>query len=102
MRFTEKDTNSYKLKHIDWTNGVQKATQKLGLLEDIEEELGVDLIKLLSAKEIYTYQYIEPIKDFCIDFNKKTIIDYYKSDINGTYSFDEYGKYWAFTKEEIK
>ena len=81
---------------------VGKAIDKLGQLEDIEEELGVDLVKLLSAKEIYFYQYNEPIKDFCIDFNKKTISDYYESDINSTYSFDEYGKYWAFTKEELK
>ena len=102
MRLTEKDTNSYKLKYIDWTNGVQKATQKLGLLEDIEEDLGIDLVKLLSAKEIYFYQYDEPIKDFCIDFNKKTISDYFKADIDSTFSFDDYGKYWAFTKEEIK
>jgi hypothetical protein len=81
---------------------IQVVADKLGQLEDIEEELGIDLIKLLSAKEIYTYQYNEPIKDFCIDFNKKTISDYYEADINSTYSFDDYGKYWAFTKEELK
>ena len=81
---------------------IQVVADKLGLLEDIEEDLGIDLVKLLSAKEIYFYQYDEPIKDFCIDFNKKTISDYFKADIDSTFSFDDYGKYWAFTKEEIK
>ena len=80
----------------------QIVADKLGLLEDIEKDLGIDLIELLSAKEMYSYQYNEPTKDFCIDFNKKTISDYYKSDINSTYSFDEYGKERAFTKEEIR
>ena len=90
--------NKDRTKLIEW---VQKAIQKLGLLEDIEEELGIDLVKLLSAKEIYFYQYDEPIKNFCIDFNNKTISDYYEADIYSTFSFDDYGKYWAFTKEEL-
>ena len=108
MRYTKKITKNYGCKMNDYMwkdnsyNHSRLGIDKLGLLEDIEEEWGIDLIKLLSAKEIYTYQYNEPIKDFCIDFNKKTISDYYEADINSTYSFDDYGKYWAFTKEELK
>ena len=41
-RLTEKNDNHYCLAkpYIDWTNGVQKGWDKLGQLEDIEEDLG--------------------------------------------------------------
>ena len=101
MRLTEKDTNSYKLKHINWTNGVQRATQKLGLLEDIEEDFGIDLVKLLSAKSIFVDE-----KSVFYDFNISVIEQcVYLSIDDCDYTelpFDEYGKTWAFTKGRIK
>lgn len=110
MRLTEKDTNSYKLKHIDWTNGVQKATQKLGLLEDIEEELGVDLIKLFKALEpnqhIWSIGNFEGVKCYVGDkylTEYKEIIAYSGNKDNFVIChLCDYGKTWAFTKEELK
>ena len=104
MRLTEKDTNSYKLKHINWTNGVQKATQKLGALEDIEEDLGVDLVRLLNIKSvIYIRNALGDIreidtKDYGLNINllNKAII------LDRNYYFKDYGKTWFYTKEELK
>ena len=60
MRLTKAVSGRYIFDLLD----AQIVADKLGLLEDIEEGLGIDLVKLLSAKEIYFYQYDEPIKDF--------------------------------------
>ena len=98
MRLTEKDMNSYKLKHINWTNGVQRATQKLGLLEDIEEELGIDLVKLFKALKqgIYTDNngFISPVEMQLYNNNQilyRPITSKYPVDM---YLLCDYGKTW--------
>ena len=46
--------------------------EKLGTLEDIEEELGVDLIKLLNAKKVYVLDYGKPYETWSPSINFKT------------------------------
>lgn len=89
---------------------------KLGVLEDIEEELGIDLITLFDiynkmAKQKYVYiKYIDigkVVKDdlhngyFVINFKKKEIEEIYYEPCNW-YEFKNYGKTWALTREELE
>lgn len=86
---------------------------KLGQLEDIEDELGIDLItlfniynKLNNQKSIYT-KLCSEIKEqhlygcyFVIDFNEMAFreLDY---DSDCLY-FKHYGITWALTREELE
>ena len=97
---------------------------KLGVLEDIEEENGLDLITLFKAlKDGFYIKYndkivhIFPDKHITINFWYKTInvfippkffIDckkgaYYLSEtIDEEYWFKDYGETWALTREELE
>ena len=88
---------------------------KLGQLEDIEEELGIDLITLFKAMKQGIYYKEEvwgkmfsgfssiiylSLKDKCLmeECDDGSIHDsiYYHN-----YYFKDYGKTWALTKEEL-
>ena len=83
-----------------------KEITKLGQLEDIEDELGINFVTLFKAlKEgIYT----KPYEQSHINFGKLGAIDYQKKRfrsqrIGGNYyKFKDYGKTWALTKEELE
>lgn len=93
------------------------AENKLFVLENIEQEFGVDLVKLLSAKKVYymgwnryndTLEIKETYKLF-VNLTNRTI-EYYDSEYS-EFTFDlelkDYGKNdiyggWAFTKEELE
>ena len=91
---------------------------KLGQLENIEEELGIDLKVFHKLMDIlYCNEPGEPnslyVKDkdmivqvgiLEIDYCKKKIIFYKDSSYNDDYiyNFFQYGKTWALTKEELK
>ncbi len=106
MRLTKKDKVkellSYQKNKVLMTDNEQKEL-KLGQLEDIEEELGIDLITLFKAlKSGVYYKYkdmgVEKISKLRpITIHKNTIVcDYH------TYKyFKDYGKTWALTKEEL-
>ena len=100
------------IKYISNEND-QMCVDKLGVLEDIEEEIGIDLIKAVelckqvnSKKVVYikdewgTYP-IKILDDLDIElFNHRL----YKN-FGGMYvSLDlyEYGQTWALTKEELQ
>ena len=103
--------------NLDANEGIKKipvlATNKLGRLEDIEEELGIDLIKAVelckqvnSKKVVYTKERwgIDTIK--IIDELDVELFSHrlYKN-FGGVYvSLDlyDYGKTWALTKEELE
>ena len=84
---------------------------KLGKLEDIEEQRGIDLITLFKAKNNGFY-----IKSYCINrgeitFVSKTNILYVDlmsclihTDYDNLFyvNFKDYGKTWALTKEELE
>jgi len=101
----------------DYSNAVVK----LGQLEDIEEELGIDLITLFKALKngIYYTNYGHGIINYC---DKVRLIPCYifihspkeqtKREIGGydfivskkglTINTKSYKKYWALTKEELE
>ena len=85
---------------------IQVVADKLGLLEDIEEELGIDLVKLFKALKygIYTDNngFIGPLEMQLFNNNLilyRPITSKYPVDM---YLLCEYGKTWAFTKKELK
>ena len=97
---------------------------KLGQLEDIEEENGLDLITLFKAlKDGFYIKYndkivhIFPDKHITINFWYKTInvfippkffidckkgADYLSETIDEEYWFKDYGKTFALTREELE
>ena len=96
---------------------------KLGQLEDIEEEIGIDLITLFKAlnKGFYIKYnnkivHIPPDKNITVNFwyniinvsippkffiDCKKGTDYSSETIDEEYWFKDYGKTWALTKEEL-
>lgn len=79
--------------------------EKLGQLENIEEELGIDLITLFKALKNgvyykykpYGYDYkISKCRKCFLTGNRTLVVDYH------TYKYlCDYGKTWALTKEEL-
>ena len=101
--------------HEIYTEKLVLAIKKLNDLEDIEEEFGVELIKILTAKEVYVFKIgvVAPYKlgktnkivkcsKFNFNFTNKTIEIYVPK--SGLYceKFSDYGKTWAFTKGELQ
>lgn len=96
--------NACGINEFEYCGGREDIFNKLGKLEDIEEELGIDLITLFKALKNgvyvrYTNNEIEHrivagIEEenitLCIKENKECYM-----------YFDEYGKTWALTKEEL-
>lgn len=74
---------------------------KLSKLEDIEEDLGVDLIKLLTSGTIFTIDKVYGIF-YHIDIeNGGVYTSEYDAD-DEFYPFSDYGKTWAFTRKELE
>lgn len=79
-------------------------TQKLGQLEDIEDELGIDLIKLIECirnekgiwKKDFDGGLINTRCMLACYFGRWQIYD--KENI---YDLKDYGKTWALTKDEL-
>ena len=79
---------------------------KLGKLENIEEELGIDLITLFKAQTqgfyiINVLNEIEKVKlsEWRFNLIKKEV---HRIKRNKHLSFTDYGKTWALTKEELE
>ena len=103
-------------KPCDDLEHLQLVADKLGPLEDREEEFGVDLVKLLSARKVYYIAWrgkgdgleIRETYRLLINLTERTI-EYYRdecSDFTLDLNFRDYGKKdvyggWAFTKEEL-
>lgn len=98
----------------DLLNGVcyQDCVDKLGQLEDIERELGIDLSVFLKAcldgiyvksaeygNQIFGPMHLQYIKDEKCFYN-------FVRDMNASweeiYYLKDYGKTWALTKEELE
>ena len=78
---------------------------KLGQLEDIEEELGIDLITLFKALEegIYTIRSNSKRRYPFLTYNGAVgyILDF-QYEQEAQYILSDYGKTWALTKEELE
>lgn len=78
---------------------------KLKLLEDIEEELGIDLITLFKAQMegfyVKTVCGIFPVllSEWRFNLIKKEV---HRIKFSDHYYFKDYGKTWALTKEELQ
>ena len=108
--------------NLDANEGIKKipvlATNKLGRLEDIEEELGIDVITLFKALKdgIWTNQeqwYGDEKQGKIRFFQVRLLLEenaigcIYNSMWKGeevirTLYFKDYGKTWALTKEELE
>ena len=82
-----------------------KPIDKLGQLEDVEEELGIDLVTLFKALKNGIYV-DENYMDFGTtnNFLCPNNLDYFDvnlKQIAGGIYFKDYGKTWALTKEEL-
>lgn len=121
MRFTNKDgTICYwwdKRNEPEEIHKQELANQKLCALEDIEEEIGVDLITLFTALENGVYRWhINVYGDYDKSFVEKVFQEveldissrqlYHVSEISRTATWKlnlkDYGKTWALTKKELK
>lgn len=86
-----------------------KVYNKLSKLEDIEEKLGVDLIKLLTADKIY-YKAHGKIESniFDVSFYSFLILvtvyhsPYRKDDEHFAFGFNDYGRTWALDKQTLE
>src|SRR5574344_1872947 len=82
----------------------EECFEKLSKLEDIEEELGVALVKLLSANTIFVDEGggVLVANDFKISFADRCVyVSVYDCD-DTELPFSDYGKTWALTKEEME
>jgi len=108
MRLTNKNSdigwnNKYYVKPSLFSENGMKAIDKLGQLEDIEDELGIDLFTLFKALKDIIY-----VKD---DNEIKKAYPTLSHIKNEGYVFDvlcarivklcDYGKTWSLNKEEI-
>ena len=80
------------------------AIHKLGLLEDLEEKLGVNL--LIFVKAILIGFYYKDVSSHNIPYigfarGKRINKNYFRVN-NHPFYFKDYGKTWALTKEELK
>jgi len=129
-RYTKKNDKNYgcKMNGYMWAdksyNHSRLGIDKLGLLEDIEEELGIDLITLFNiynqlCKQRYVYKKFtntgEVVKVdldegyFVIDFKSKEIERIYyeptketeRNRIPNWYEFKDYKKTWALDKSDL-
>ena len=101
MRLTEKTTVGYLCRAMN-----SNPIQKLGQLEDIEEELGIELITLFKAlKQGGVYVKADFLGDtevrmrsfqICGDDSGITIWSQVRLNAK------DYGKTWALTKEELE
>ena len=77
--------------------------KKLGQLEDIEDELGIDLITLFEA--LKNGIWLKDKKDQFIPYHcllrDDFILVLYEDIYKKEYLLKDYGKTWALTKEEL-
>lgn len=85
---------------------ITNITNKLGKLEDIEEELGIPLEVLFKALKdgIWTNEYEkrDGRKIWLRNYDNKLILEVSNRFCFDVYYPEDYGKTWALTKEELE
>ena len=74
---------------------------KLKSLEDIEEELGIDLITLFTALKYGIYKKGRNNFKGLILYSKMPMFSFYHKTIDNEL-IEDYGKTWALTEEELE
>ena len=92
---------------IKWEN-LNKSINKLGQLEDLEDELGIDLIKLCKSFDSDIYIKVDERIMFVgydhkeYNFPEGNIYCRFDdSNIGACISIDSYGKTWSLDKKEL-
>ena len=104
MRLTEK-INNYYFSKGKIESDHNEEINKLGQLEDIEEELGIYLLTLLDA--LTQGIYIKPNNIYvgspylCFAENENRELEFQFKVVDTWYKVKDYGKTWALTKEEL-
>jgi len=111
----EYDENNEWLKRvIRGLKEAEKDLDKLSQLEDIEEELGIDLITLFKALKYGVYYFPIGIQeltrdcvylmdnDMSVGPREKLSYSFITVFERQTLFFDDYGKTWALTREELE
>jgi len=111
-RLTKKTNNGYVPQYERETkHNYYDLVSKLGRLEDIEEELGIDLktfVELNKTSKIYDKEEEDFMHFNWIDLENKCLVceDDFDEMSGGYlhyyYYFKDYGKTWALTKEELE
>lgn len=85
---------------------VSNCSQKLGPLEDLEEEIGINLITLFKAtqqgiwmKHNGAFYFFD---NLIVDLKHKCLVQIVSNDEVETFPFDSYGEDWALTREELE
>lgn len=116
MRLTKEDSaiiGGYD--YVDELDNLDPIVNKLGQLEDIEDELGIDLVTFHKALKNGVYYKV--IEKSSVNYGKiffdKYVIWGWNQSSDGTYyaimqselqafNLKDYGKTWALTKEELE
>ena len=113
MRYTkksEKFINAYEWnRELPTKTFVQLGMNKLGQHEDIEDEFGIEILTVVEAVKKGFYDRTGAFHDpytFSIDLESSCLRETYINEtamcpIPDVFYFDEYGKGWALTKEEL-
>ena len=106
-RLTRLYINDYGFtKPCDDLEHLQLVADKLGQLEDYEDELGIDLIALKTAQKgfysKYFDSYVKPIRIVIFEEATRPYIEVHHNKMIKLIFIDEYGKTWALTKEELE
>lgn len=120
MRLTEKDKqeNHYSIKPINMDvafdfESIIKAYDKLGQLEDIEDDFGIDLVILFKTKTVWCKTLVEnkQTKEQSYQIIERNLwginLEYKEIMVGSEYSFGshkikDYGITWALTREELE
>lgn len=89
------------IKELHIVVDMNKALDKLSQLEDIEEELGIDLITLFKALKDGIYKKGRNNLKGYILFDNCPMLSFVHKTIE-TQLIEDYGKTWALTREELE
>lgn len=108
-RLTFKDNYGYY--YIDFNRESENVLNKLGQLEDIEEELAIDLITFLQSltKNVFIKQGNKIIEcetpPILLNFDGEYYFEWHCEKLNDSFEqlpLKDYGKTWALTKEGLE
>lgn len=109
MRLTkELPMGSYRAKtiYLEPNRNEQECIYKLGQLEDIEDELGIDLITLIKALKNGAWTKFNNEISKCDECEYEMldiyIYFYWNNGKHLVFLLSDYGKTWALTREELK
>lgn len=109
--FDEEEIKWYSINNNpnDNTINLHTAIEKLGTIEDLEEELGIDLLTLFKANKVY-FKFFEESDEILesvevhFDITNKILraYSYPEDEFGTTLELSSYGKLWSLRKEDLQ